>query len=80
MQLMKQKWLPVSYKRHQVGHLDLLGVSAVNRQAVGSNPTLPGEPTSDFSAISMTREHSVLRAEGLPGRLQGPQKALQGIN
>jgi hypothetical protein len=36
VQLEKEKWLPNSRKRHQIGHLDF--ISAVNRNVGGSNP------------------------------------------
>jgi hypothetical protein len=48
--------MPMSLKRHPIGHLDLDFLSS-NRQAAGSNPTRGA--TSNFSINWMSLEHSV---------------------
>jgi hypothetical protein len=56
VQLKKEKWLPISRKRHQIGQLDFRSFRLLtDRPQV---QILPAEPTSYFSIIWMSLEHS----------------------
>ena len=58
VQLKKEKWLPISRKRHQIGQLGFRSFRLLTDRL--QVQILPGEPTSDFSVIWMSREHSAL--------------------
>ncbi len=58
VQLRKEKWLPISRKRHQIGQLDFRSFRLLTEML--QVRVLPGEPNSFLSITSMKQEYSVL--------------------